>query len=166
MLLTLRGTPCLYYGDELGLTDGDVPPERVLDVAEPSRDPCRTPMPWTRHGGWTDPWLPLADTTRNVEDQRSDGDSTLSFVRDLIAARRRLPDLRHGAYEELPAPPGAWAWRRGGGVVVALNLGARGVEIESVTGTIVLSSDRNRDREALAGRLSLDPAQGVVVECS
>jgi hypothetical protein len=51
-------------------------------------------------------------------------------------------------------------------VVVALNLGARGVEIESVTGTIVLSSDRNRDREALAGRLSLDPAQGVVVECS
>jgi alpha-glucosidase len=123
-------------------------------------------MPWTRHGGWTDPWLPLADTTRNVEDQRSDGDSTLSFVRDLIAARRRLPDLRHGAYEELPAPPGAWAWRRGGGVVVALNLGARGVEIESVTGTIVLSSDRNRDREALAGRLSLDPAQGVVVECS
>jgi alpha-glucosidase len=166
MLLTLRGTPCLYYGDELGLTDGDVPPERVLDVAEPSRDPCRTPMPWTGRGGWTDPWLPVVDTSRNVEDQRSDGDSTLNLVRDLIAARRRLPDLRHGRYEELPTPPGAWAWRRDGGVVVALNLGARRVEIEPVTGTIVLSTDRNREGENLAGRLSLDPAQGVVVECS
>jgi hypothetical protein len=51
-------------------------------------------------------------------------------------------------------------------VVVALNLGARRVEIEPVTGTIVLSTDRNREGENLAGRLSLDPAQGVVVECS
>ncbi len=62
LLLTLRGTPCLYYGDELALEAGDVPADRILDVATPSRDPGRTPMPWTRGGGWHDPWLPLADT--------------------------------------------------------------------------------------------------------
>ena len=61
MLVTLRGAPSLYYGDELALPDGHVPPDRIRDVAEPSRDPCRTPMPWTRDGGWNDPWLPLED---------------------------------------------------------------------------------------------------------
>ena len=104
MLLTLRGTPVLYYGDELGLTDGHVPPERVLDVAEPSRDPCRTPMPWSRQGGWEDPWLPLEDTSRNVEDQRDDHrTSTLTFTRDLIALRKRL----RTSVRLLPATPRA-----------------------------------------------------------
>ena len=55
MLLTLRGTPCLYYGDELGLTAGEVPGNRIVDVARPSRDPGRTPMPWTAEGGWHAP---------------------------------------------------------------------------------------------------------------
>ena len=113
MLVTLRGTPSLYYGDELALPAGHVPPDRIRDVAVPSRDPCRTPMPWTREGGWNDPWLPLEDTSRNVEDQRADPDSTLHFTRDLIALRKQLADLRSGAYAELPSPPGAWAWRRG-----------------------------------------------------
>ena len=54
-------------------------------------------MPWTRQGGWTDPWLPLEDTRRNVEDERSDPASTLHYTRDLIALRRRLPDLRTGS---------------------------------------------------------------------
>ena len=68
-------------------------------------------MPWTREGGWRNPWLPLTDTTRNVEEQRADPASTLHFTRDLIALRRRLPSLRTGVYTELPAPTGAWAWR-------------------------------------------------------
>ena len=72
LLVTLRGTPSLYYGDELALTEGHVPPERGLDVADPPRDGARTPMPWTRDGGWTDPWLPLEDTSRNVEAERAD----------------------------------------------------------------------------------------------
>jgi len=90
VLLTLRGTPFLYYGDELALANGHVSAERMRDVADPSRDPCRTPMPWSRNGEWHDPWLPLEDTSRNVEDQRSDRGSTLHFTRDLIALRRRL----------------------------------------------------------------------------
>jgi alpha-glucosidase len=164
MLLTLRGTASLYYGDELALPDGHVPPDRVRDVAVPSRDPCRTPMPWTREGGWEDPWLPLEDTSRNVEDQRDDPASTLHFTRDLIALRKQLADLRSGDYTELPSPPETWAWRRGGDTVVALNLGQDATEIAGIEGSIALATDRGREAELVDGRLRLQPAEGVVVE--
>jgi alpha-glucosidase len=163
LLLTLRGTPSLYYGDELALADGEVPPERILDCANPPRDPCRTPMPWSRDGGWTDPWLPLLDTARNVEDQRSDPASTLHFTHDLIALRRRLPDLRGGDYRELATPPRAWAWRRGESIVVALNLGSESVEIKGIEGLVVLATDRKGEGEHVRGGLPLGPSQGVVV---
>ncbi len=163
MLLTLRGTPCLYYGDELALAAGQVPSERVLDCAEPSRDPGRTPMPWTRDGGWDEPWLPLDDTTRNVEDQRDDPASTLHFTRDLIALRRRLPGLQTGAHAELPAPEGAWAWLRDEDVLVALNLGSKPVEIDGILGTIALTTTRDREGERVAEGLQLDPREGAVV---
>jgi alpha-glucosidase len=166
LLLTLRGTPFLYYGDEIGLENGRVPSEQVRDVANPSRDPGRTPMPWTREGGWRDPWLPLLDTSRNVEEQRSDPTSTLRFTRDLIALRRQLPGLRRGSYAELPAPAGAWAWRRGEDVVVAVNLGASSAEIDGIGGTIALATGRGRETEHVPGRLRLAPAEGVVVVSS
>jgi alpha-glucosidase len=162
VLLALRGTPFLYYGDELALADGMVPPDRVLDVGTPSRDPCRTPMPWTRSGGWTDPWLPLADTSRNVEDQRGDPSSTLNFTKALIALRRDREELCSGTYEEVPAPTGVWAWRRGAGVLVALNLGSGVAEIDA-EGTVALGTARGRDGERVRGRLRLDPAEGAVV---
>ncbi len=131
-LLTLRGTAVLYQGDELGLEQADVPPDRIRDVD--GRDGCRTPMPWTPEGGWTDPWLPLGDTARNVVDQREDPTSTLSFVRELIARRRATADLLAGGYEELPAPPGVWAYRRGEGTEVAINLSNEPVEVELGSG--------------------------------
>jgi alpha-glucosidase len=164
MLLTLRGTPCLYYGDELGLGAGEVAAERVVDCATPSRDPGRTPMPWTRAdgGGWRDPWLPLADTSRNVEEQRADSASTLHFTRDLIALRRELPALRSGRYEEVSAPEGAWAWRRGDDVLVAVNLGGEPVEIGGVDGSIALSTSR-RDGEIVTGGLELAPSEAAIV---
>jgi alpha-glucosidase len=163
MLLTLRGTPSLYYGDELALPDRHVPPDRVRDVALPSRDPCRTPMPWTREGGWEDPWLPLTETRLNIEDQRADPASTLNFTRNLIALRKELADLRSGRYVELPAPDGAWAWRRGDGVVVAINLGPNGMEIDGVEGSVALGTHRGREGEPVEGRLRLGPAEGVVI---
>ena len=163
ILLALRGTPCLYYGDEIGLTAGHVPPERVLDVADPPRDPGRTPMPWTPGGEWKDPWLPLEDTARNLEDQRSDPESTLAFTRDLIAVRRSLDELRVGPYAELPAPEGAWAWRRGAAVVAAVNLGSDAVEVDGVEGEIALATARTRIGERIAGRLSLGASEGAIV---
>lgn len=112
MLLTLRGAPVLYMGDELALEDGVVPPDRVRDVAEPPRDPGRTPFPWTRDGAeWRDPWLPFTPTARNVEESR-----TLPLARELIRLRRELS----GSYETLASPAGTWAFRRGSGHTVVL----------------------------------------------
>jgi alpha-glucosidase len=160
ILLGLRGTPFLYYGDELALLDGAVPPERRLDRAEPPRDPGRTPMPWSVDGGWHDPWLPLEDTSRNVEEQRADPGSTLQFTRDLIAARRRLPDLRTGSYEALDAPGDVWAWRRGKGCAVAVNLGATDERLE-LAGRVELATSRARELEPFDGRLAA--GEGVVL---
>jgi alpha-glucosidase len=122
LLLTLPGVAILYQGDEIGLEDGRVPRDRILDVAEPSRDPERTPMPWTRSGEeWPNPWLPLYDTSRNVEDQEADPASTLHYTRDLIRVRREFAE---DSYESLPSPRGVWAYRRGGRTCV-LNLTGR-----------------------------------------
>ncbi|HEY3181542.1 MAG TPA: alpha-amylase family glycosyl hydrolase [Gaiellaceae bacterium] len=111
LLLTLRGTPFLFQGDEIALEDGEVPPGRILDIADPPRDPGRTPLPWTRSGEeWHEPWLPVTDTTRNVEDQRADPSSMLNYTRDLIE-RRRAFALE--PYETVPSREGVWAYRRG-----------------------------------------------------
>jgi alpha-glucosidase len=119
VLLTLRGTPFLYFGDELALPDGEVPPERVLDLADPPRDPGRTPMPWTRSGSeWREPWLPLVDTSRNVEDALADRGSALHYVRALIARRR---EFVREPYESLESRAGVWAYRRGA-TVCAVNM--------------------------------------------
>ena len=162
MLVTLRGTPSLYYGDEFALPAGHVPPDRIRDVAVPSRDPCRTPMPWTREGGWNDPWLPLKDTSRNVEDQRSDPDSTLHFTRDLIALRKQLAELRSGAYTELPSPKGV-------GVAARREHGRRDQprtgrdEIGGAEGSVALATRREREGERVDGTLRLEPAEGVII---
>jgi alpha-glucosidase len=152
ILLGLRGTPFLYYGDELALPDGHVPADRVLDVADPPRDPSRTPMPWVPgDGGWRDPWLPLEDASRNVEQQRADPDSTLNFTRALIALR---PRFVCEPYEQLETAAGIWAWRRGG-TVLAVNLGGEAVELP-VTGDVLLTTGGTFD-----GRLR--PRSGVVL---
>jgi alpha-glucosidase len=163
VLLGLRGTPCLFQGDELALENGHVPEDRIRDVATPPRDPCRTPFPWTASGGWDDPWLPLEDTSRNAGEQRDDQGSTLRFTRDLIALRRANPELTSGRYRELDAPPGAWAWWRGDGTVVAVNLGSGPVEISGVEGSIAISTARVRDGESVTGSLALGPAEGAIV---
>ncbi len=122
LLLTLRGSTVLYQGDELALLDGAVPAARATDVADPPRDPERTPLPWTPTGSeWREPWLPLADSQRNVEDQRADPGSTLNYVRELIEQRRAFADA---PYVSLPSAPGVWAYRRGD-VQCLLNLTTR-----------------------------------------
>ena len=181
MLLTLRGTPFLYYGDEIALEEVPVDPETALDpvarrTSDPSRnrDPCRTPMPWNGEPGagfTTDgsvrTWLPIGDNAaRNVADQKEDPASTLHLVRDLIALRRERADLRSGAYATLPAPEGAWVYRRGDGTAVALNLSDDPVRLEDATGRILLATDRARDGEQLGGTLELAPWQGAVVALS
>jgi alpha-glucosidase len=126
LLLTLRGTPVLYYGDELGMPQAHVPRTREHDMA--GRDGARTPMPW--NGGWTDAWLPLSDEVAPVAAQREDDGSFLSFCRALIARRASSPDLLDGAYESLTSPPGVWAFRRGDHTAVAVNLSDEATTID------------------------------------
>ena len=111
LLLTLRGTPTLYYGDELGMTDADV--ER-FDF----RDPERTPMQWTRAGGFTtgEPWLPYGDLTVNAED---DPLAMLALHKRLLAVRRGFAEE---PYRTLHAADGVLAYARGDHTAVALNL--------------------------------------------
>jgi alpha-glucosidase len=112
LLLTLPGVAILYQGDEIGLQDGEVPADRVLDLATPSRDYERTPMPWTHAGReWRNSWLPLSDTSRNVENQESDPNSILNWTRDLIRERKSFTDA---SYETLESTnQWVWAYRRG-----------------------------------------------------
>jgi len=175
MLLALRGTPFLYYGDEIGMTDVPLDPHEALDPVarrkddpDENRDVCRTPMQWdaSAGAGFTDggePWLPIGDTSVNVADQRADPGSVLHLARDLIALRRERADLRGGAYETLPAPDGAWAWRRGEDTAAALNLSDAPVEIQ-LEGRILIGTDRTRDGEPVDGALRLAPWEGAVLE--
>jgi alpha-glucosidase len=178
MLLTLRGTPVLYQGDEIGLTDVDLAHEEILDPvglrfwpAYKGRDAERTPVPWTsgRNGGFTDPgstpWLRLGDpVAANVADQRRQPGSVLQFVRDVVAVRRRSSDLLTGSYQSLDSPDGVWMWRRGAKTVVALNFGDDPTEIAlPVTkGEVAVGTDRSRDRP-VTGAMTLRPWEGVVL---
>ena len=174
-LLTLRGTPVLYYGDELGLPDTKVDRADLQDPVgkrqwpRPGRDPARTPMPWSHESGagFTDasvkPWLPFGDfAARNVADQESNSASTLRFVRDVIAVRRSSADLTAGAYTQIPSPPETWVYRRGKTATVVLNLSAESVLIPGVTGAVRLSTQREREGQTGRGELRLAPWEGVV----
>jgi alpha-glucosidase len=153
LLLGLRGTSVLYYGDELGMRQVDIPPDRVLDVDD--RDGARTPMPWG-DAQWRDPWLPFGDNIETVAAQRADPASTLTFCREAIALRRAREDLAVGAYAPLEAPAGVWAWRRGERTAVALNLSGEPARLE-LDGSILLST-------AHADGRTLEPWEGVVLE--
>jgi alpha-glucosidase len=176
VLLTLRGTPILYYGDELLLEQVELPREALCDPVGVTfwpelegRDGSRTPMPWAPGDGHgftargVEPWLPFGDRDgRSVDEQRADERSPLHLARDLIALRRREADLRTGVFERLQAPDGGWAFRRGDRHAVALNLaGERPVEVP-VAGSIVLSTSREREGEQVDA-LTLAPAEGAVL---
>ncbi|HLZ26909.1 MAG TPA: alpha-amylase family glycosyl hydrolase [Chloroflexota bacterium] len=116
LLLTLRGTPTLYQGDELGMHNVPIPPDAVQDPVERNlpglglgRDPERTPMQWdaTPNAGFSAPtarpWLPLAadSATVNVASQFNDPQSVLNLYRRLIKLRRSTPALSVGTYRQL-----------------------------------------------------------------
>jgi alpha-glucosidase len=124
MLLTLRGTPFLYYGEEIGMRDVEIPASRVCDPVGkrfPSlgRDPERTPMQWDSEpcAGFSrsaDPWLPLApdSATVNVAQQAGDARSLLSFYRQVIWYRKSSPALLDGTYRALQSPPDTFVYLR------------------------------------------------------
>ena len=120
LICTLRGTPFLYYGQELGLPDAHVPPDRVVDVD--GRDPERSPMPWRRPSlagpgaGFTtaEPWLPVVSGAESlcVESQEQDPGSTLAFVRSLTRLRSREPTLQSGKQRLADAASDVFCYER------------------------------------------------------
>ena len=173
MLLTLRGTPFIYYGEEIGMTDVPIPPKRIVDID--GRDPERTPMQWdtSPKAGFTtgDPWLPLAadHAKRNVAAQHDDPASLLSLYRRLNWLRKSSPALRRGSYRTIPAPVGVFAFAReadGERVLVALNFtkSPQLVSLGSGDAKVALSTDHTRDAEPLAlERVELRSDEGIVV---
>jgi alpha-glucosidase len=116
LLLTLRGTPFLYQGEELGLDDALVPDRDRVDPG--GRDGCRAPLPWTAGAphGWAGavPWLPFPPDAggRSVEAQRADPGSILHLYRALLGLRRDSPALRFGALARVPSPSDVLAYIR------------------------------------------------------
>ncbi len=181
LLLGLRGAPILYYGDELGLREVEIPPDRLQDPwsrAAPhlGRDGCRTPMPWSPEpgAGFTaagEPWLPLGDDhrTRNVQMQLADPDSLLNLYRRLLQLRRTSGPLRLGSYRPLDAVPAhCLAFVRELGAeraLVALNFSAAPVTIDLPTpgGRIVVSTQRTHEGSDVGRTLRLAPHEAVIV---
>jgi alpha-glucosidase len=87
----------------------------------------------------------------------------LHLCRDLIALRRKTPDLRSGDYASLPSPPGVWAWSRGDSIVVAINLSGEAASLPLGPATIEIGTDRARDGETVEGDLGLGPWEGAVL---
>jgi alpha-glucosidase len=98
----------------------------------------------------------------NVAGQRPDRDSALNLTRDLIALRREEEDLRTGSYAQVVVDGGLWAYRRGDGFLVALNLGSEPASVPA-DGTIAIGTRRERDGEAIVQSLLLAPGEGAVL---
>ena len=177
LLLTLRGTPTLYYGDEIGIRQGAIAPSRVRDPAArdvPGRDGARTPMQWdgTAFAGFSsvEPWLPPAGdfASVNVVDERADPASLYNLYRRLIAARRKSAALTGGSYRTLTAGDRTLVFLReapGERVMVALNLGpeAATVDVPGAAGTVLVASGGLEEGEAVGGTIVLPGYAAVAV---
>jgi alpha-glucosidase len=180
LLCTLRGTPTLYYGDEIGMRDVPIAPEQVHDPFEKNvpglglgRDPERTPMQWSAdpQAGFSSasPWLPLAADYAdvNVQRQAQDPNSLLSLYRSVLSLRRIERALSIGSYTPLPVKAPLLGYVRthaGRRIGVLLNLGPS-AQPDSVppvlrSARILLSTHPARDGRALGS--DLDPDEGVV----
>jgi alpha-glucosidase len=183
LLLTLRGTPTLYYGDELGIGHVEIPDAKVQDpreLREPGlglgRDPVRTPMPWQAdapHAGFSaaEPWLPLnADwPTCNVAVQQADLGSMLTLHRRLIALRRAHPALSLGTIALMPAGGDLIAYERRAGderLLIVLNLGHQTQSFElpaGVEAVDLLLSTSSQQPAATERSLVLTPDEGLIL---
>ncbi|HSK91225.1 MAG TPA: alpha-amylase family glycosyl hydrolase [Euzebyales bacterium] len=180
MLLTLRGTPFFYYGDEIGMANVEIPPERrddrwAVSLRGMTRDSVRTPMQWDAgpNAGFcpegVQPWLPVGhDHDRvNVARQREEPGSLLHLVRRVLELRRRLPALSTGTYRRLTdVPEDCLVYLRAhddGPVVVALNFGERDVTVDPGFAAALLLETGDASASAQGRTLRLAPGAGALV---
>jgi len=189
LLLTLRGTPTTYYGEEIGLENVPIPPEFVQDppaVINPElaeavgRDPSRTPMQWdtSPNAGFTGPevtpWLPLADDyrERNVASQEEDPTSMLNLYRALSSLRRAAPALSVGDYASVEAGvDDVFAYLRtapqSDRFLIVLNFGNEPHQLDlgqvAAKADIAVATGMARSGKADLSRLELGPNEGLVL---
>jgi alpha-glucosidase len=184
LLLTLRGTPTMYYGDEIGMYDVPIPVQQVQDPFEKNvpglglgRDPERTPMQWSNdeQAGFTTgkPWLPIAGdhTTINIVLERDSPTSILTLYRRLIELRRAEPALSVGEFAPLPGDDDLMAYIRKTDerrLLIVLNLGLKPKSFTisdlQCRGSLLLSTYLDRSREVLADKLALRADEGAIIE--
>jgi len=178
LLLTLRGTPFIYYGDELGMADVHIPQGESKDpwgesVPLLSRDGCRSPMQWddTSNAGFgpEGSWLPVAPDyeSRNVESELADPGSMLSLYRKIMAIRHQSSALRMGSYLSHPSSTDhVLVYRResdGDTMTVALNLSDEFQEIPIRSGRVLISTNDPDRAERFRERIVLGPREGVLL---
>jgi alpha-glucosidase len=183
LLLTLRGTPTMYYGDELGMQNGVIPADRVQDPLEKrvpgqglGRDPSRTPMQWDAsvNAGFSTgtAWLPVADHYRtcNVEAESRDATSLLVLYRELLALRKGHSALNLGDYRPVPAEGDLVLYirhTREERLLVALNLAGTPAELPwrwpHSAAQLLYSTTPGRAVGVLSGRVALAPHEGIIL---
>jgi alpha-glucosidase len=185
LLLTLRGTPTMYYGDELGMVDAVIAPDQVRDPAEKNepgkgrgRDPERSPMVWVSapNAGFTMPdavpWLPLEAgwETENAAEQAGRKDSMLMLYRKLLALRRQHDTLHAGGIAEVVAEGSVLRYRRVGledgestDFQVVLNLGSEVATVSCAKGTVVLTTLLDGAGSAVQGTVTVEAGEGLLI---
>lgn len=185
LLLTLRGTPTMYQGDELGMVDGKVPPDKIQDPAEINapglglgRDPERTPIQWdsSPNAGFcppgVEPWLPVAANyeTVNAAAQQHHPTSMLQFTRQLIALRQQTEALYAGSYRTLAADETLLAYVReiaDERYVIVLNFGPEDrtwtLSDEGLAGEVVLSTLMDGGMVVTDGQVVVRGREGIIL---
>lgn len=183
LLLTLRGTPTMYYGDEIGMHNVKIPPERIRDPKEYtmpgySRDPQRTPMQWdgSENAGFStvEPWLPLSDdfTTHNVAAEKKDPNSMLSLYQKLIKLRQKEPALHVGDFIPVGLEGPLMVYKRKyqeQEYLVAINFGKENVIFQAdfeLKGSIKVSTSLALKEKSVEGKVELEGEQAVVIALS
>jgi alpha-glucosidase len=182
LLLTLWGTPTIYYGEEIGMKDVIIAPERVQDPAEKNepglglgRDPERTPMPWdgSALAGFTSgrPWLPLGPdhASANVATLADSSVSILNLYRRLIQLRRGSSALVQGRIEGVSVDGTILRYERQQGderIAIVLNLGQKGARVSRLSGRLLLSTYLDRSGEDVGEGVALRGAEGIIVQVS
>jgi alpha-glucosidase len=180
LLLTLRGTPTIYYGEEIGMTNVPIPPAEVQDPAEKNqpglglgRDPERSPMPWdsSPQAGFstTQPWLRIgADhESVNVSNLEQERNSIINLYRALIRLRRTNEALISGRIQEVAVDGSVLRYEREDHeqhFSVLLNLGHVQQEVHVAEGRIVITTFLDREDQLVAGKIALRPSEGMIVK--